>query len=254
VFQRKTKFGDDQAEQMYSAPPRRVGAQLFSLLTVLLVAVAAVLFTFGSSNQNGFPKTMDQAYLTDASASSASIGQEIFPLKLGQIQTYEVVSDIEKRRLTNKITEIKQQQGGTLALMQTSVRDDGKNKPLTNRIYAVSAKGLALVALGGARATPPLPLIRFPVTPDSLTSWQGTFQTGKTKLPGAAVVRVSGPDTIPLGKKEVTAYRLDMTVVTKNKNNTLRQNTTLWLTPHIGMVREQSVINDQPFLCELQQP
>lgn len=254
MFKRKTQVVPHDAEQDFPAPPRRYSPRLFQILTAVLVIVAVVLFTEGSRNQNGFPEHMDRAYLTDAVISSAPIGQEIFPLVLGKKQTYRIVSATEKQQIVNKIAEVKQQKGGTLALMQTLTKAEGETKLVGTRIYAVTSQGLALVALNGARANPPLPLLRFPVTPNSTVSWQGTFRTGKTTLSGAAVVRVSGPDTLTLNKKTLAAYRLDMAIVTKTNEKPQRQVTTLWLTPSVGMVREQSFPNGYSFLCELEMP
>lgn len=253
MLRRKTdNFSNDpdEAEWSDSPPPRRFGRPLFNLLTAVVVLVALGLFAFGSQKYHGFPENMDAAFLDDAALPAQPISAEIFPLKEGQKQTFQVTSDPDKPELINKITQVKEQNGTKLAVMQTLYKD----KLLNVRAYAVSPKGVLLLALGGndtLRFQPPLPLIGFPLQSGAVYSWQGKLIGKKTQMSGSAVVRVAGAETLTQGKMQRFAYRLDLVIATKDGDKTNRQQTALWFSPGIGLVREQSIVDNQPFICEL---
>lgn len=193
---------------------------------------------------------MDQAFLDDPMPPAQPVSAEIFPLAAGQKQTFQVTSDPTAPELINKITQVKEQNGTKLAVMQTTY----KGKLVSMRAYAVTPKGLLLLALGNGeplRFEPPLPLIRFPVKSGGISVWQGKLTGKKIHQTGSALVRTSGTETLTQNKTKRLAYRLDMVIIAKDHDKVNRQQTTLWLTPGIGLIREQSVVDGHPFVCEL---
>lgn len=249
MFRRKTPNLQDEAEREIPAPPRHFGRTLFNLLTATLVIAAIALFAFGSQKYHGFPENMDSAFLDDAVLPAQPVSAEIFPLVSGQKQRFQITSDPNTPELLNKITQVKEQNGTKLAVMQTKYKD----KLVSVRAYAATPKGLMLLVLGGSeplRFEPPLPLTVFPIKSGAVYSWQGKLTGKKTKMSASALVRIGGAETLTQGKFKRLAYRLDMLIVAKDGDKVNRQQTTLWLTPGIGLVREQSMVDSQTFICE----
>jgi hypothetical protein len=253
VFRKNPKENtqDDEAEWTRATPPRHFGRTLFNGLTVILVLVALALFAFGSKSYHGFKENMDADYFSDPSVPATPVSAQIFPLMLGQKQTFQVTSDPNQPELQNKITQLRDKNGTKLAVMQTTYKD----KLVSVRVYALAPKGLMLVALGSGeplRFDPPLPMLRFPLKAGDVAKWRGTLVGKKIKQAASALVRVGGAETLTQDNTKRLAYRVDMVIViSRSKDKVERQQTTLWFAPEIGLVREQSIIDGHPFLCEI---
>jgi hypothetical protein len=117
-----------------------------------------------------------------------------------------------------------------------------RNGTITRReVYESGAEGLSMTAAGlgdSVTLSPPLPLVRYPVTEGDVASWSGVLKIRGISAPGTAYSRVSGQDMVPDGDRQVGAYRVDTIIETTVRGRLVPFMTTRWFAPGVGIAHQ----------------
>jgi hypothetical protein len=106
--------------------------------------------------------------------------------------------------------------------------------------YLADDKGLNFVSSGVpdlSRIEPPMPILRLPVTAGDHWEWKGRFKSAAGGLDADALFTISGPEKTVTPAGTFDAFKVEQRVVVHASPDVLTT-TTLWLAPHVGLVKQ----------------
>jgi hypothetical protein len=132
----------------------------------------------------------------------------------------------------------------------------GKNRPMEEEVFAETDDAVLLVQtmlpgmeeqspLPMVTLSPPLSLVRLPVTEGKGQMWNGVVKYSGASIPATAYSRVSGRDIITIGKKQLSGWRVDTVLRTAFNEQMVVVPTTRWFVPNRGIVRQMALFGDR---------
>ena len=106
--------------------------------------------------------------------------------------------------------------------------------------YAADEKGLNFVSSGVpdlSRIEPPMPIIRMPVSAGDHWGWKGKFRSAASDIDADATFTVAGPEKTVTPAGSFEAFKVEQRVVVHAAPDVVTM-TTMWLAPHVGLVKQ----------------
>lgn len=132
------------------------------------------------------------------------------------------------------------------------MRRNGKS--YRQEIFLAKSDGLYMSAAGSAdkmTITPPLPLVKYPVTDGQTAVWNGILRFKGTAAPGTSYSRVSARETVKTPAGSFPTYRIDTVITTTVEGRQVSFPSTRWLSPRVGIVRQVTRAGDTRMIKEL---
>jgi hypothetical protein len=146
---------------------------------------------------------------------------------------------------------------GSPAMVLVSTRTGA---PKREEVLQISAQKIMHVSSSGGEdlvnLKPPMPLVQFPLSFDTVLSWQGGVLLKGSLVPSKGTSKLRGIEKINVPAGEFMAYRIDSMLETQLSAGKSIFWTTRWFAPGVGMVKVRYIVNapkqaDRVFVKEL---
>ncbi len=127
-------------------------------------------------------------------------------------------------------------------------------KPAREEWYLVDGQGIRQAAAGGREKvtmSPPAPVVRLPIVPEEVITWQGNLVFRSVATPSRGWCRAIGEESIVLSGKTYTAIRTENILDTRVEGRNITFPTTRWIVPGIGVVKTRLFVGRSPYLKEI---
>jgi hypothetical protein len=169
----------------------------------------------------------------------AFVADNLFPTKSGATWQFTGKAGPSDFSPTCKIVSTKKSGNKTVVLMKWSA----KGTALQDETYWVTANSVERVSsgVGGSnKISPPIPVIRYPMTVGKSWKWTGTVTTQGNRIPGNATIKVAKRERINTKAGPFDTYRVDMELVMSAGGQTVRLPNSYWFSPGKGMVKQSA--------------
>ena len=164
--------------------------------------------------------------------------EDLFPGQLGSTWTYSGMFSGQKMTMGSTIVS------ATGGLQRTLVmRWTANGRPSQEETYIVRPGEVVRSKSGAAGTgaiTPPLPIIKYPMTVGKTWQWRGTVASGGNQLNGTANLKVAAHEKVQTGTGAVMAYRVDLDLTIAAGGQSLKLANSYWFAPGLGMVRQRA--------------
>ena len=165
---------------------------------------------------------------------------DYYPLKPGTRWVYQVEANGKKVQLTNQISKLETIDGKSLALVESSV-----NGSITATEHLTTTdKGIFRNRTNGVEISPPICLLKYPVTKGETWESEATLgnQQMKVKSKSVDIAEV----TVPAGKYK--AVRVDVEISVAGLNASF----SYWFAPDVGVVKQTTDLGGSKISAELE--
>lgn len=197
------------------------------------------------------------AGLLVAAAGRGVAAENLFPITVGSSWTFSGSPGGRPLTMIATVKSASKANGKITAVILWTVN----GAPAQEETYIVSASEVARSksGQGGANTiTPPVPVIKYPLTVGKAWSWQGHMQISQggqsATLPGSASLKVAGRESVKTAAGTFNAYRVDMKVTVTANGQTQSVPNTYWFAPGVGMVQQSITFpgpGGKPFLLKM---
>ncbi len=174
--------------------------------------------------------------------------ENYFPMTLGSIWTYEVVApgmnsgEVQTFIQEVKVSKVTKDKTGFYAALE--YRENG-NLARIEKYYITPTAALRIA--GGENASeklvPPLPLLRFPLTPEKTWSWKGKIVQKSSEGRAESTMSVSGPEEVETPAGKFIAFQVHCEQVLYGQLNGKVRRAVLpvdyWFAPNVGLVQRK---------------
>jgi hypothetical protein len=180
-----------------------------------------------------------------SAAFPAAISQEkapdYFPLKAGTKWSYEVNQDGKKLKTTSQIAKVEAgAEGKSVALLETTV-----NGEVTGTEHLTTTeKGVFRQRVNGIELSPPVCVLKYPLKKDETWETESTIANEQLKVKGKVIANEEV--TVPAGKYK--AFRVEIETSAAGMRNI----TTLWFAPDVGVVKQSTENEGKAVTAELE--
>lgn len=222
-----------------------------------MAATGAFLGAFSAGCSKIEQGGIDAAYLRSPSQKPPPITAAVpslFPPEAGRRWTMRV-QDGDKIVVEEIVNKGAEKIGAETGYLRETYRG---GKLYRHEVYRVSPKELGLMAVGTAEEMtlePPMPLLRIPAESGDGYPWEGQIISDRGVVPATAYSRVTGPETVKMGKGagafEFETYRIDTNLTAVVDGRQIHFPATRWLAPGVGVVKEQYLVGKKVVVKEL---
>lgn len=188
-----------------------------------------------------------------------AVAENYFPMKLGDTWTYEVVApgrdsgEVQTFFQEATVSKITQEKEGYYAVLEyrdytaTETRDTVKVARVEK--YYIMPSGVLRIA-GGENASeklvPPLPLIRYPLTPEKAWGWKGKIIEKNGAGKAESAMSVTGPEEVETPAGKFIALQVHCEQVLYGELNGKPKRAVLpvdyWFAPNVGLVQRKVIL------------
>jgi hypothetical protein len=171
---------------------------------------------------------------------------DYWPMQVGN--TWTIDTAVDGKSILLELTVVKREATGAHEVDAT-LEYQASGQEVQTEVYHIDTKGISRVhsGKGGANTiTPPIPVLRYPVTYEDSWTWKGAISMGDQTFPATGTLSVHGPEEVvtPAGTFKAARVRLDLTVPGADGTSTQIVND-YWFAPEIGMVRQAMSLGDK---------
>lgn len=167
---------------------------------------------------------------------------DYWPLRKGN--TWHIAATAAGKNIDQilTVTEVKQEGGASLATI-----DFNMNGQVINReVYRVTKNEISRVAGGppgaGGKASPPLPIIKYPMAPGKSWKWSGSLTLSEQTVQATSTLSVSGPQTVKTPAGTFKALHVHNALVATYQGTKMEYPNDYWFAPGVGLVRQSAVM------------
>ena len=183
------------------------------------------------------------AILVSGGISTASgDASDFFPTNLGAHWEFKGAAGATQLNMTATITSSKKQDGKTVV----NVRWTQNGQITQDEVYSVSPTEVARSSAGAKGAivsTPPVPVIKFPLTIGKTWKWKGNVSSAGSKYEAQADLKVAALETLKTAAGTLKAFRVDMSLSTVVEGKPVNAVNSYWFAGGVGLVKQQATIN-----------
>lgn len=163
----------------------------------------------------------------------------LFPVSTGSVWNYSGSAAGKAMSLRAEITSVTKSGNATLAVFKWSKGGTAVQEE-TYRITASEVARVRAGAGGSGDITPPVPVIRYPMTVGKTWKWAGKISTPGGAFQGSAVLKVASKDSVKTGAGSLQAYRVDMSLTLTAGGQSLTIPNTYWFAPGKGLIKQSA--------------
>jgi hypothetical protein len=176
---------------------------------------------------------------TLAMTAYAFVADNVFPIKNGATWQFTGKAGPSEFSPTCKVVSVKKAGAKTVVMMKwtasgTAIQDE------TYHVTANSVERVSSGAGGSNKISPPIPVIRYPLTVGKSWTWKGTVTTQGRPIPGNATIKVAALEKLSTKAGTFNAYRIDMNLVMSAGGQTVRLPNSYWFAPGKGLVKQSA--------------
>lgn len=160
--------------------------------------------------------------------------------------TWTFVATVGDKKMTQVVTVTKVTKADGKTRAELEYKTEGRQAQ--REIYEVDATTIQRVASGpngGNKLTPPLPVVRLPMTAGKKWSWKGELSFAGTTLKGSAQLSVNGPETIKTEAGSFSALRVHVDLDVASGEQTIKVLNDYWFAPRVGLVQQKATVGSQ---------
>ena len=181
------------------------------------------------------------ASMTGTTAGPAS--DNLFPAAKDTVWTYAGTAGSTPLNLTAKVTSSTTSAGKTTVVVQWL----SNNQPMQDETYIVSATEVSRAksgAYGNNVLTPPIPVIKYPMSVGKSWEWSGmmAMNGGQLKVPASAKLKVAAQEKVKVGSESLNCYKVDMSVTVTAQGQATTIPASYWFAPGVGLVKQSSTL------------
>jgi hypothetical protein len=117
------------------------------------------------------------------------------------------------------------------------------NEVLQSEGYIADDAGISRVSTGAdgtGRIDPPMPMLRLPFKPADAWTWKGRLISGTTETKASAKFFLKPPEPVQTKAGRFQAYKLVQLLTLELPTGAETLQTTMWLAPGVGLVKQQT--------------
>jgi hypothetical protein len=186
-------------------------------------------------------------------ATIAKSAGDYWPLKKGNFWESQLVvpgtasGDVQTLLIKSTVTQVTKEKGGFVA----SINYTQNGASMQIEKYRVTPTALFRIAsgMGGKNIIqPPLPIVKYPLTPGKTWKWAGAIVSGKVSIRATSDFIVAEPEEIvlPAGKFKAIKVHAENTLFLpaqgKNKGQTASLPNDNWFVPGVGWVQQETTL------------
>lgn len=171
--------------------------------------------------------------------ASAKATEDLFPGQKGS--TWNYAGQVSGQKVTMSSTIIA---ATGSALQRTLVMQWSANGRTNQEETYIVRPGEVVRSKSGPNGagliSPPLPVIKYPMTVGKTWQWRGTVANGGAPLNGQANLKVAAHEKVQTGVGAVMAYRVDLDLTVSNGAQSVKLVNSYWFAPGMGMIRQRA--------------
>ena len=181
-----------------------------------------------------------QHFAARETAVSQEKAPDYFPLKAGTKWSYEVNQDGKKLKTTSQIAKVEAIDGKSVALLETTINGEVS----ATEHLATTEKGVFRQRVNGIELSPPVCVLKYPVKKDDTWETESTIANEQLKVKG----KVIDNEDITVAAGKYKAFRVEIETSAAGMRNI----TTLWFAPDVGVVKQSTENEGKAVTAELE--
>ena len=194
--------------------------------------------------------TLGLCFTVSGAQETAKGAADYWPFKAGNTWTLltkiQDKNDPQTKTMSQVITVSKAttKDGKTEAVLEYKA----EGKTTQTETYQADAKSLMRIASGvggGAKISPPFPVVLFPLTDGKKWDWKGTIKINGQDIAGSSHHTIRGPETLKTdaGTFQAMHVHVDLTVTAQGQSQKLVND--YWFAPKVGLVKQKVTLGNQ---------
>ncbi len=181
-------------------------------------------------------------------ASPGPAGENLFPIGKGSSWTFKGTAMGTPIEMTATVTS-SVASGGTTAVKMNWTTNGRSTQEETYLVSADSIQRARAGANGSSEVSPPVTVIKYPVSVGKSWSWAGKMKVqrpqGGLEVPASATVKIAARENIKTPAGTFSAYRVDLSLSVEAAGKTQVIPNSYWFAPGVGLVRQRMSLHGQ---------
>lgn len=174
------------------------------------------------------------------------VAENLFPTGVGSTWSYITHISGQPGPVNQSASVVSAKKNGSTTSVVMSYSQNGT--PVQQETYLVTPTSVSRSRSGANGAnviTPPLPVIKYPMTVGKSWTWKGNIAMPTGKFDGSATLKVVSKSKVKTAAKTFDAYevRLDLKVMAGGSSADFVN--TYWFAPGVGLVKQSMTVNGQ---------
>lgn len=180
------------------------------------------------------------ALLSCIQLSALAAGEDLFPAKLGNTWTLKGTAGTVPLNMDATITSSKTVGNKTTVVVHWTQNGSSQEESysITPTEVARETTGLA----GSSVITPPLPIIKYPMTPGKTWNWKGSLKSPTQTVNATALLKTGPRETVKTPAGEFKACKVDLYLTITQGSKSTQVKNSYWFAPRVGMVKQEITI------------